>query len=70
MKHNMGATDRSIRILLALVIGVLYYLGIISGTIGTVVLVFAGVFLTTSFLGFCPLYVLFGISTCKLREKK
>lgn len=70
MKQNMGSTDRSIRILLALVIGVLYYLGIISGTIGTVVLVFAGVFLLTSFLGFCPLYAPFGISTCKLREKK
>jgi uncharacterized membrane protein YcaP (DUF421 family) len=66
MKKNMGSTDKIIRILIALAIGVLYYTEAISGTTTMIVLgVFAVVFLLTSLIGFCPLYPLFGISTCK-----
>lgn len=64
MKKNMGNTDRVIRIIIAAVIGVLYYTGTISGTLGIVLLVLAGVFVLTSFVSFCPLYAPFGISTC------
>jgi hypothetical protein len=66
MKKNMGSVDKIIRILIALAIGVLYYTEAISGTTTMIVLgVFAVVFLLTSLIGFCPLYPLFGISTCK-----
>lgn len=64
MKKNMGSTDRIIRFIVAAVIGVLYYTGTISGTLGLVLLILAGVFLLTSFISFCPLYAPFGISTC------
>lgn len=64
MKKNMGTSDRVIRFIIAAVIGVLYYTGTISGTLGIVLLVLAGVFVLTSFVSFCPLYVPFGISTC------
>jgi hypothetical protein len=64
MKKNMGTTDRVIRFIVAAVIGVLYYTGTISGTLGIVLLVLAGVFVLTSFISFCPLYAPFGISTC------
>ena len=64
MKKNMGTADRVIRFIVAAVIGVLYYTGTISGTLGIVLLVLAGVFVLTSFISFCPLYVPFGISTC------
>lgn len=64
MKKNMGTTDRVIRLIIAAVIGVLYYTGTISGTLGIVLLVLAGVFVLTSFISFCPLYAPFGISTC------
>jgi len=64
MKKNMGTTDRVIRFIVAAVIGVLYYTGTISGTLGIVLLVLAGVFVLTSFISFCPLYTPFGISTC------
>ena len=64
MKKNMGTTDRVIRFIIAAVIGVLYYTGTISGTLGMVLLVLAGVFVLTSFVSFCPLYAPFGISTC------
>lgn len=60
----MGTADRVIRFIVAAVIGVLYYTGTISGTLGIVLLVLAGVFVLTSFISFCPLYAPFGISTC------
>lgn len=65
----MGNADRIIRILIAAVVGVLYFTGTVTGTLGIILLVLAGVFLLTSFISFCPLYTLFGISTCPLKEK-
>ncbi len=68
MKKNMGTADRLIRVIIAAVIGYLFYAGIISGVLGTVLLVLAAVFLLTSFVSFCPLYAPFGISTCKVKS--
>jgi hypothetical protein len=68
MKKNMGSTDKIIRILIALVIGVLYYTGTISGTTALVLGAFAIIFLITSFISFCPLYLPFGLSTRKKNE--
>jgi len=69
MKKNMGNADRIIRILIAAVIAILFAANIITGTLGIVLLVVAGVFLLTSFLGFCPLYLPFGISSCSRKEE-
>lgn len=66
----MGTTDKVIRFIIAAIIGVLYYTGIISGTLGIVLLVLAGIFVLTSFISFCPLYAPFGISSCAVKEKK
>ena len=65
MKANMGSTDKIIRIFIALLISVLYYLGVISGTIALVLGIFAVIFAITSLISFCPLYFPLGISTCK-----
>lgn len=65
MKKNMGKVDIIVRIVLALLFSVLYFTGIVPGTIGLVLLVFGGIFLFTSIINFCPLYILFGINTCK-----
>ncbi|HEX7411058.1 MAG TPA: DUF2892 domain-containing protein [Bacteroidales bacterium] len=70
MKKNMGAIDKLIRLALAAIVVVLYYLGIISGTLGIVLLVLAGVFVLTSFISFCPLYTIMGFSTGKHSETK
>jgi hypothetical protein len=67
MKANMGSTDKIIRILAAILIAVLYFTNQISGTTATILLVLAGVFILTSLISFCPLYLPFGIST---RSKK
>ena len=63
----MGKADRILRILLAVVIAVLYFTDSISGTAAIILLILAGIFILTSFVGFCPLYAPFRIST---RKKK
>jgi len=68
MKKNMGFTDRVIRFIIAAVIAILYFTNVISGTLGLVLLVLAGVFVLTSFIGFCPLYAPFGLSTCSAKD--
>lgn len=65
----MGNADRVIRFILAAIIGVLYFTGTVSGTLGIVLLVLAAVFVLTSFISFCPLYAPFGLSTCAVKEK-
>lgn len=65
MKKNMGATDKAIRVIAAIAIIILYLTNIISGTLAVVLLIVAAVFVLTSFFSFCPLYLLFGISTRK-----
>lgn len=70
MKKNMGFLDKTVRIIIAIVIGALYFTGVIPGVLGIVLLVLAGVFLLTSFVSFCPLYAPFGIKTCEIKEKK
>lgn len=68
MKKNMGAVDRTLRTLLAVIMAVLVLAGTVKGTLAYVLVVLAVIFLTTSLFGFCPLYVLLGIST--LGKKK
>lgn len=65
MKHNVGTMDKVIRILIAVVIGVLYFSKVISGTWAIVLGSLALVFIATSFLSYCPLYLPFGINTSK-----
>ncbi|MBD3749445.1 MAG: DUF2892 domain-containing protein [Sphingobacteriales bacterium] len=65
MKANMGALDKVIRILIAVVIGVLYYLHHLSGLWAIILGILAIIFILTSFMSFCPLYVPFNINTKK-----
>jgi hypothetical protein len=65
MKSNIGTTDRIIRLIVAAVFAYLYFAGIVSGTLGIVLLVLAVVFVATSAISFCPLYAPFKISTKK-----
>ena len=65
MKKNMGFLDRTIRFILAIIIGVLYYTNVINGTLAIVLGLFAIAFILTSFISLCPLYLPFGITTRK-----
>jgi Protein of unknown function (DUF2892) len=63
MKQNMGSLDRILRLIIAAVFAWLYFSGTITGTWGIVLLVLGGVFVLTSFIGFCPLYTIVGLRT-------
>ncbi|MEJ5351508.1 MAG: DUF2892 domain-containing protein [Melioribacteraceae bacterium] len=64
MKKNIGSTDKIIRIILGLAIIII---GIITqslwGLIGLIPIV-------TALIGWCPLYLPFGISTCKTEKSE
>jgi len=62
----MGGTDRIIRVVVAIIALTLYFTNTISGTLGIVTVAVAGIFLLTSFVSFCPLYSIIGISTCRI----
>jgi hypothetical protein len=68
MKKNMNTTDSVIRALFALIFFTLYFTHTVTGILGIVVLVLGGIFLLTSLIRFCPLYMLLGIHTCKSKE--
>jgi len=63
LKKNMGTLDRIIRLVIAAVIAVLYFTGTLSGPAAIVLGILAVIFIVTSLVSFCPLYVLLGIST-------
>lgn len=52
MKKNMGTVDKVIRILVAVVIGILYFTNVISGTLAIILGALAAVFVLTSFISF------------------
>ena len=65
MKKNIGNTDKLIRLLLALLVAVLYFTGVISGTLAIILGIVAVALVVTSMVRFCGLYTLLGINTCK-----
>ena len=69
MKKNMGNLDRIIRVVIAVTVGALFMTNIISGTLGIILLVAAGVFLLTSFVGLCPIYSMLRLSTRKKAQE-
>ena len=63
MVKNMSNIDRGIRIVIAAVFVYLYLSSIVSGVLGFLLMVLALVFLATSIISFCPLYLPFNFST-------
>lgn len=68
MKKNMGKIDRIVRILIAAIVGILYWQGMISGTLAIVLGVISIIFVLTSFVSFCPLYAIVGLNTCSTKS--
>ncbi|MBE0427731.1 MAG: DUF2892 domain-containing protein [Nitrospirae bacterium] len=67
MTKNMGISDRIIRTIIAVILGILVITGNIYGTWGIILGAFAIILLLTSAIGWCPLYKPFGISTRKTK---
>ncbi|MDA3907224.1 MAG: DUF2892 domain-containing protein [Bacteroidales bacterium] len=70
MKKNVGVIDKIIRIVAAVIIALLYYFEVISGTLGIVLIVVAIILLLTALLNFCGIYALFGCSTCSKKKEE
>lgn len=64
----MSSTDKLIRVIIAVVFAALYFTNTVTGTLGIVLLVVGAVFVLTSIISFCPLYAIFGISTCSVKK--
>ena len=64
-KNNMSSMDRIIRTVVAVIIGVLIFTNVVSGTLAIILGVVAVIFLVTALIGFCPLYTLLKFSTKK-----
>jgi hypothetical protein len=65
MKPNVGTIDKIIRIALAVLVAVLYFTNVISGTLGIILLVLAAVLVLTSLVSFCPIWAILGVNTGK-----
>jgi len=65
MKKNIGMVDKVIRILMAVVLVVLFFTHVITGTVGIILLVLSAVLVLTSIISFCPIYFPFGLSARK-----
>lgn len=68
MNLNLGTTDRIIRLIISLAIVILYFANFITGTLGIILLIVAGILTITSLISFCPLYRIFGISSRPKRK--
>ena len=68
MKKNMGSIDKFVRVLVAVVIGILYFTDQITGTAAIILGILAVIFLLTSAIGVCPLYLPLKLSTIKKKD--
>lgn len=60
---NMGKADKIVRVLIAVLFTVLFLNQVVTGVMGIILVILAGVFLLTSVIGTCPLYLPFKINT-------
>lgn len=69
MKKNMGSLDQIIRLIGAIIIiGLLLSKTIaISSTLGIILMIVGGILVATAWTSSCPLYSLFGLSTCPVK---
>jgi hypothetical protein len=65
----MSNSDRIVILLVSAVVAILYFTNVITGTLGLVLLIIAGIFVLTGLIGFCPVYTLIGVNTCSKKMK-
>lgn len=68
MKKNLNSTDRIIRVLISLVFAILFFSGTVTGIFGIILLALGVIFTLTSVISFCPIYAIFGMSTCSVKN--
>jgi hypothetical protein len=68
MKKNMGNLDRTIRIAIGILLIVLFFTSTIPGVLGIILAVIGLANVVFSFIGSCPVYPIFGWSTCNSKS--
>lgn len=68
MKKNVGKMDKVIRILLAIILVCLNLFNVVTGSYSWLLSLFAVILVTTTLVGYCPLYTLLGFNTCKTHK--
>lgn len=68
MKKNMGTVDKILRVIVAIALITLYFIEVISGTVGIILIALSVIFVLTSLVSFCPIYTIFGMNTCKVKD--
>lgn len=65
----MGSTDKVIRLVVAAILLIIVFAtNLVSGTLSLILIGLAAIFILTSFISFCPLYMPFGIDTSKQKD--
>lgn len=70
MKTNEGTADRLVRIVLALVLLGLTFATPMGENTAWVLWGLSAILVLTALWGFCPLYAVFGITTCSVKPKQ
>ncbi|CAM3622935.1 DUF2892 domain-containing protein [Flavobacterium gelidilacus] len=70
MKKNVGNGDRFLRIMIGIIALILVMGNVVEGTLMWVLLVVGILMVVTSSVQFCPAYTIFGVNTCKVKNKK
>jgi hypothetical protein len=61
MEKNVGTFDRIVRLVVAILLIVANATGWVTGMVGLVLAVIAGMILSSVLSGYCPLYAMMGI---------
>jgi len=70
MIKNVGSLDRTLRLIGAAVLLILFFTGTLSGTVGIISLILAVMLVVTSFAAWCPIYLPFRIFTNRKQTKQ
>ena len=70
MKKNVGNGDRFLRIMIGIIALILVMGNVVEGTLMWILLVVGILMVVTSSVQFCPAYTIFGVNTCKVKNKK
>jgi len=68
MPCNSGGMERIIRGVLGIVLVLAWLLHWVLGTFGLILGILGLVFVVTAAIGFCPIFAVMGISTCKTKK--
>jgi len=68
MKKNVGSIDKIVRLLLAALFIILFFTHVVVGIFGYILLALAAILILTSIFSFCPIWMLLGVKTCKVKS--